>query len=132
MVHNLRIVSGNGNDNTPYHLTRRTMPEPEDIYSVVDREAKDEAERRDSRVLYDALLARRGEVGGLSHIPIRDNKLSEQILGEARKRSAQISASRQSSISQALQPPARPIPWWLWLAWIVAITGVVIAFSIYG
>ena len=108
------------------------MPEPEDIYSVVDREAKDDAERRDSRVIYDALLARRSEVGGLSHIPIRDNKLSEQILGEARKRSAQISASRQSSISQALQPPARPIPWWLWLAWIVAITGVVVAFSIYG
>jgi hypothetical protein len=108
------------------------MPEPEDLYSVVDREAKDEAERRDSRVLFDALHARRSEVGGLSQIPIRDNKLSEKILSEARKRSAQISASRQSSISQALQPPARPIPWWLWVAWLIAIAGVVAAFSVYG
>jgi hypothetical protein len=108
------------------------MPDPEDLYSVVDREAKNESERRESRVLYDALRSRRSDLGGMSHIPAKDHKLTEQILGEARKRSAQISASRQSSISQTLQPPARPIPLWLWVAWLIAITGVVIAFSIYG
>jgi hypothetical protein len=108
------------------------MSPPEDLYSVVDREAKDEAERRESRILFEALQARRGQLDGASQIPAKDTKLSEQILGEARKRSAQISASRQSSISQTLNPPARPVPWWLWLAWIVAIVAVVVAFSLYG
>ena len=78
------------------------MSSREDLYSVVDREAKDDAERRDSRVLVDALHSRRDQLDGASQIPAKDAKLSEQILGEARKRSAQISASRQASISQAL------------------------------
>ncbi len=108
------------------------MAAPEDIYSVVDREAKDEAERRESRVLLDNLAARRAEIGGASQIPAHDNKLSEQILSEARKRSAQISAARQSSISSTMAPPARPIPWWLWVAWVAAVTAVVAAFSYYG
>ena len=108
------------------------MSSREDLYSVVDREAKDDAERHESRVLVDALRNRRDQIDGASQIPAKDAKLSEQILGEARKRSAQISASRQASISQALTPPAKPIPWWLWLAWILAIAGVVTAFSFLG
>ncbi len=108
------------------------MSAPEDHYSVVDREAKDDTERRESRVLIDALRSRREQLGGSSQIPARDSKLSEQILGEARKRSAQISASRQASISQALTPPIKPIPWWLWLAWLLAIAGVVTAFRFLG
>jgi hypothetical protein len=108
------------------------MGSREDIYSVVDKEAKDDAERRESRVLVDALRSRRDQLDGASQIPAKDPKLSEQILGEARKRSAQISASRQASISQALNPPSKPIPWWLWLAWILAIAGVVSAFSFFG
>lgn len=108
------------------------MSAPEDLYAVVDREAKDDAERRESRVLIDALRNRRDQLGGSSQIPLRDSKLSEQILGEARKRSAQISASRQASISQALTPPTKPIPWWLWLAWAVAIAAVVLAFRYLG
>ena len=108
------------------------MASREDLYSVVDQQAKDDAERRESRVLVDALQARREHISGASQIPVKDMKLSEQILGEARKRSAQISASRQASISQALTPPAKPIPWWLWLAWILAITGVVLGFSYLG
>lgn len=108
------------------------MSAPEDHYSVVDREAKDDTERRESRVLIDALRSRREQLSGSSQIPARDSKLSEQILGEARKRSAQISASRQASISQALTPPTKPIPWWLWLAWILAVTGVVTAFRFLG
>ena len=108
------------------------MASRDDLYAVVDKEAKDDAERRESRVLVDALRTRRDQIDGASQIPAKDVKLSEQILGEARKRSAQISASRQASISQALTPPAKPIPWWLWLAWILAIAGVVSAFSFLG
>ena len=105
------------------------MANSEDIYATVDSEAKDDAERRESRVLLDALTSRRDQLGGVAQIPAHDQKLSEQILAEAKKRSAQISASRQQSVSQSLQPPTRPIPWWLWVAWIVAVAGVVIAFS---
>lgn len=108
------------------------MSSREDLYAVVDREAKDDAERRASRVLVDVLRSRRDQLDGASQIPAKDVKLSEQILGEARKRSAQISASRQASISQALTPPAKPIPWWLWLGWILAIAAVVVAFSYLG
>ena len=108
------------------------MSAPEDLYAVVDREAKDDAERRESRILIDALHHRRGQLDGASQIPVRDTKLSEQILGEARKRSAQISASRQASISQALTPPTKPRPWWLWLAWAVAIAAVASAFRFLG
>jgi hypothetical protein len=108
------------------------MSPREDLYSVVDREAKDDAERRESRVLIDALHTRRDQLDGASQIPARDPKLSEQILGEARKRSAQISASRQASISQSLNAAAKPIPWWLWLAWILAVAAVVAAFSFLG
>ncbi len=108
------------------------MSSREDLYSVVDRESKDDAERRESRVLVDALRSRRDQLDGASQIPARDPKLSEQILGEARKRSAQISASRQASISQALNAAAKPIPWWLWLAWILAVAAVVSAFSFLG
>lgn len=108
------------------------MASRDDLYAVVDKESKDDAERRESRVLVDALRNRREQIDGASQIPAKDAKLSEQILGEARKRSAQISASRQASISQALNPPSRPIPWWLWLAWILAIAGVVVAFMYLG
>ena len=108
------------------------MASRDDLYATVDQEAKDDAERRESRVLVDALRTRRDQLDGASQIPAKDAKLSEQILGEARKRSAQISASRQASISQALHPPSKPIPWWLWLAWILAIAAVVVAFSFLG
>jgi hypothetical protein len=105
------------------------MASREDIYAVVDQQATDQAERRDSRALVDALHARRDHISGTSQIPAKDDKLSEQILGEARKRSAQISASRQAAISQSLTPQAKPIPWWLWLAWILALVGVILAFT---
>jgi hypothetical protein len=108
------------------------MTAKDDFYSVVDREARNDAERHESRVLFDALERRRSEVGGVAQIPARDEKLSEKILTEAKKRSVQITASRQASVSQALQTPSQPIPWWLWLAWLVAIAAVVAAFSFYG
>ena len=101
----------------------------DDLFATVDREAKDDAERRESRVLFDALANRRDLIGGVNQIPAKDEKLSEQILGEARKRSAEIRASRQST-GQAAQAAVRPIPWWLWLAWIAAIAAVVAGFRL--
>ncbi|MBA3938855.1 MAG: hypothetical protein H0X38_15515 [Planctomycetes bacterium] len=102
----------------------------EELFAVVDQEATDEAERRDSRILYDALAARRDQVGGVSEIPAEDRTLSGKILAEARNRSAAITASRRgANTSQSLQSRSRPIPWWLWLAWITAIVAVALAFK---
>src|SRR5690349_1203116 len=80
--------------------------------AVVDREAADERERQDSKLLYQALKERRAEVGGESRLPAEDKQLSETILAEARKRSAQISAGTRRS-TQVLATPARPVPAWL-------------------
>jgi hypothetical protein len=107
------------------------MPDSgEELLKVVDREAKDEAERRESRVLYEALRTRKDQIGAVNQIPARDEKLSEQILNQARSRSAEISAARQRSGSQAVEAASKPIPWWLWLAWLVAIIGAIAAFKI--
>ena len=109
------------------------MGEPgEDLFAVVDREAKDEAERRESRVLYEALRTRKDQIGAVNQIPAKDEKLSEQILSEARSRSAEISAARHRSGSQAVEVASKPIPWWLWLAWLVAIAAVIAAFKFIG
>jgi hypothetical protein len=107
------------------------MPDPgEELLKVVDREAKDEVERRESRVLYEALRTRKDQIGAVTQIPARDEKLSEQILNQARSRSAEISATRQRSGSQAVEAASKPIPWWLYLAWLVAIAGVIAAFKL--
>ena len=115
------------------HVPTAMAKSPDDIYAVDDREAKDDAERRESRVLYEALRARKDQIDGINQIPAKNDKLSEQILGEARKRSAEISGvARQPSPSQAIQIATRPIPWWLWLAWVVAIAGAIAAFKFLG
>ena len=98
------------------------MPEPIDLD---DRDARDEAERRESRVLLDALTQRRTLLGGESTVP-DDRKLSETILAAAQKRSAQIRASQISTTR--LETSNAAIPWWLKLAWVAAIVGVVAAF----
>jgi hypothetical protein len=109
------------------------MPDPgDDLFAVVDREAKDDAERRESRVLYEALRTRKDQIGAVTQIPAKDEKLSEQILAEARSRSAEISAARHRSGSQAVEAASKPIPWWLWLAWLLAIAGVIVAFKFIG
>ncbi len=107
------------------------MPDPGDeLLKVVDREASDEAERRESRVILEALRTRKDQIGAVNQIPARDEKLSEQILSQARSRSAEISATRQRSGSQAVEAASKPIPWWLWLAWLVAIVGAIAAFKL--
>ncbi len=85
------------------------------------------AEQRDTRVLLDALAERRARVGGAADLPA-DPALSERILAEARTRSAQISGAGQHTTGR-FAPKAQPIPWWLWLAWLAAIAGAVVAWK---
>ncbi len=84
-------------------------------------------ERRASRVLMDALAARRADLGGAAGLP-EDRALSERILDEARRRSELISGSRNPAASSRTISQGERIPWWLWLAWVVAIGGAVAAF----
>ncbi len=102
----------------------------DEFYATVDRETADERERQSSKVLYEALKGRRDDVGGASRLPADDRQLSETILAEARKRSAQISAGTRRS-TQVLATPARPIPGWLILAWLAAIAAVVAALTLF-
>jgi hypothetical protein len=91
---------------------------PDDFLSALDREAADEAERTESRVLYAELAKRRGELGGAAQIPADDQHLSEQILSEARTRSREIAGGRGS---ERRAKTDRPIPWWLVFAWLLAV-----------
>ena len=106
------------------------MAEPvdpkDDVYATIDREAADDRERQASRVLYEALKANRDAIDGESRLPAEDRQLSETILAEARRRSAQISAGARRS-TQVLAAPAKPIPTWLILAWLLAIAAVIVA-----
>ena len=104
-------------------------PEPKDqeLYSTIDREARDDGERRDSKVIYEALKRRRDDIGGAAEIPAEDKQLSERILNAARTRSTQLSGARASAVSGRPASTGAPIPWWLIVAWIVAIAGVAAA-----
>jgi hypothetical protein len=97
----------------------------EETYSAIDAEAKDPAERKDSRLLYDALRERRDQIKTETSLP-EDRALSEKILAEARTRSAQISASRGGT-SHRIPAASAGIPWWIWVGWVIAIAGVVVA-----
>jgi hypothetical protein len=92
------------------------------IYAAIDSEAADDAERSDSKVLYQALNARRGELGAAAEIPADDKNLSERIMSRARTRSEQISRTRVSSAGY--NKDGKPIPLWLILAWLVAIAAI--------
>ncbi|HYE05303.1 MAG TPA: hypothetical protein VEL07_07210 [Planctomycetota bacterium] len=105
-------------------------PRQDEFYATVDRETADERERQSSKVLYEALKSRRDDVGGASRIPADDRQLSETILAEARKRSAQISAGTRRS-TQVLATPTRPIPAWLIIAWLAAIAAVITALTVF-
>lgn len=99
---------------------------PDDFRTLVETDGTDAATERDSRLIYQALRERRGDLQGEAALP-QDQALSERILAEARNRSAEISASRGGSGHRA-QRGARGIPWWMILAWLAAITAVVLAF----
>jgi hypothetical protein len=97
----------------------------EETFSAIDAETKDAAERKDSRLIYDALRDRRDQLKTESSLP-EDKALSEKILAEARTRSAQISASRGGT-SHRIPAASAGIPWWIWVGWAIAIAGVVAA-----
>jgi hypothetical protein len=108
------------------------MADPaDDPFTVLDgaaASAASEAERRESRVLLQALSERRGQIGALAQIPADDRRLSEQILAQARSRSAEIRAAQQGSGAPPGAPlVSTPISWWLWAGWIIAILAIVLA-----
>lgn len=85
-------------------------------------------ERRDSKALMEALAERKDSLGAASQLPAEDHALSDRILGEARRRSEQISASRNPAASTHIPKAAERIPWWIYVAWVVAIVGSILAF----
>lgn len=85
-------------------------------------------ERRDSKALMEALAQRKDALGAAAHLPPEDHALSDRILGEARRRSEQISASRNPAASTHIPKAAERIPLWIYAAWIVALIGSFLAF----
>ena len=86
------------------------------------------AERQESKVLMEALTARKAELGADAQLPSEDRALTERILGEARRRSEQISASRNPVASSSTTVQAEGVPWWIWVAWGVALAATFAAF----
>lgn len=85
------------------------------------------AERTESKLLMEALAARKDALGGSAQLPAEDRALSERILGEAKRRSEQLSASRNPAASSRTLAQGERIPVWLYLAWAVAIGATVAA-----
>ena len=77
-------------------------------------------DQRASRVLMDALAARRDRLDGAAGLAEAEVRaVSGRILGEARRRSEQISA--KSAVSARLPGRGAKIPAWLVMAWILAL-----------
>lgn len=95
---------------------------------IDDRDAQDDRERQDSRILLDTLSARRAEIGGEAVIP-EDKQLTERILEAAKKRSTELSGARTGSV-RTVTSQGKPISWWLWIAWPLAIAAVAATFWI--
>jgi hypothetical protein len=102
-------------------------PTPDPVEEGTAEEGTAE-ERRDSQTLMAALAQRKELLGAASQLPAEDQALSEHILGEARRRSEQISASRNPAASTHSPKASESIPVWLYVAWVVAIVGSVLAF----
>jgi len=110
-----------------------TGPESRDdveLFAEIDRSAKDEAERHDSKAIYDALKRHAPAVGGQAALP-DDRQLSERILSEARTRSAEVAAAKRTA-SARLQAQSAPIPWWVIIGWVLAIAALAAAWRWLG
>jgi len=84
------------------------------LYRTIDEEARDERESQESKLLYEALVARKEELAGGGKVG-EDPELAARIHREAEKRSAEISAYRQGHAGEA--DTGAPIPPLLILAW---------------
>ena len=86
-------------------------PQPNDITAGL---GDTPADRKASQIMIDALRTHRAAASGAAGVPDQDPQLSSKIMAEARSRSQEIRAG-------AAKREDRPIPWWLWLAWIGAV-----------
>ena len=80
-----------------------------------------EVDRQASRAVVDVLRAHRATASGAAAVPAVDPALSSKVMAEARTRSQEIRLA-----GRAPARADRPIPWWLWLAWIAALAAFVV------
>ena len=99
------------------------MASPAEIDQAITEAVTDPDEQRASRVLARALGERSSTLGG-GGLPADDRAISERILTEARVRSARIAGEHVVDVDVS---PA--IPWWLWLAWAVALVAAAAAWK---
>ena len=92
-----------------------------DIVDGLGEAAGNDADRQASQQIVSALRTHRDSVSGISSIPLDDPQLSSKVMADARSRSQEI---REAS---AAKPVERPIPLWLWLAWLLAIAAFAVA-----
>jgi hypothetical protein len=93
---------------------------------TIAESAANPEECRVTQALARALSERSASLGG-GGLPADNAAVSERILAEARVRSARIS---DDPVGDTVATPG--IPWWLWLAWAVAIVGAVVAWRYVG
>lgn len=98
-----------------------TDPRSKEIIDGLGDAATGDVDRQTSQAVVDVLRAHRGAVSGSAAVPEVDPVLSSRVMAEARTRSQEIRLSATSGPARV----DRPIPWWLWLAWIVAIAAFV-------
>jgi hypothetical protein len=89
-------------------------PRSKEIVDGLAEAAANDADRHASQVMVDALRAHREHASGAAAVPLHDPQLSSQIMAEARSRSQEIRDASSKRVD-------KPVPWWLWLAWLGAI-----------
>jgi len=105
--------------------------EREALFQAIDREAEDPREGEESKIIYDALAARKGELGGSASIPADDPELTDSIREAATRRSEELRSGSEGVSSKALpMQQDDPVQASLWMAWAVAIVvaGVLLYF----
>ena len=78
-------------------------------------------DRRASVVLAEALRKHQDQIAPVTV----DSGLDARILGEARRRSEQLSGNRAPALSGRAPAAGRDVGWLLWLSWAAAIGGAV-------
>ncbi len=93
--------------------TLADVPEqtPQDLTAGLGETPED---RKASQIMVEALRTHRDTASGAAAVPLQDPLLSSKIMAEARSRSQEIRDATAKRVE-------KPIPWWLWLAWLAAI-----------